>query len=190
MPRTPKQPFEKAIINATYNLYSISCGKLISVGPLLLLFFFSVARIANEPLFVIQELIDIAHRPYMRGKLTLWETAAWPRIATEGTDRDPGANREEMTTVERDIGDSIWQPPDYPPNSCDVSASVTQSGRLAASFIATGWRTSIPPSKTKRHRRLNDGRRTRENRRRPRWEREEERESVASNSEGKEDVAA
>lgn len=30
--RIPKRPFEKAIINATYNLYSILLGKLISAG--------------------------------------------------------------------------------------------------------------------------------------------------------------
>lgn len=70
----PKRSFEKAITNATYNLYSISLGKLISVGSRI--FFFSQCRENCKRTAVRNSGVNTC------GKLTLWETAAWPRVVT------------------------------------------------------------------------------------------------------------
>lgn len=62
---------------------------------------------SEEPvaILVIRELMQAANWHYERHEKR-----------DQGSQQDkprPGANHEEMTTVKHDIGDSIWQPPDY-----------------------------------------------------------------------------
>lgn len=113
-------------------------------------FFFNVARIANEPLVIIQELIRAATWRYERQEHDLgsqrraW-TATWYKPRRDDYCR-ARHRRLHLTTT--------WLSAQLLRRDVSRLRNAIRS-RLAASFIATGWRTSISPSKTKRHRRLN-----------------------------------
>lgn len=152
-----KRPFQKAIINATYNLYSILLGKLISAGW----YFFSMSPESRRTSLAIRNPGVNARR-----KLTLWEAGARPRITTN---RDLVQATKRWLPFVHDIGNYIWQPPDYPLNSCDVSR-LRNAIRSPRCIIYRDWMTdehlAVEDQETSKIERWKEGGRTRENRRR------------------------